>query len=75
MDELKAMRAFFTQAEFKRKDAISRVREIEKKLLGQNLLKEFNEDLFIAKVEQIRVNSMVEVVFVLKTGFEVREAI
>ncbi|NLI93925.1 MAG: hypothetical protein GX434_17535 [Peptococcaceae bacterium] len=30
MDELKAMRAVFTQAEFNRKDSLSRVREIEK---------------------------------------------
>ena len=42
-------------------------------LRGQGLLKEFDEDLFTALVEQIRVKSLVEVVFVLKVGVEVRE--
>jgi len=73
MDELRQQRSAFAQAAFKRKDALSRVREIEKMLHGQNLLKEFNEDLFIALVEQIRVKSLVEVVFVLKAEVEVRE--
>lgn len=73
MDELRQKRSAFTQAEFKRKDALSRVREIEKTLRGQELLKGFDEDLFITLVEQIRVKSLVEVVFVLKAGFEVRE--
>gem|GEM_PF-737543 len=73
MEELRQQRAVFTQAEFKRKDALSRVREIEKMLRGQELLKEFDEDLFAALVEQIQVKSLVEVVFVLKTGLEVRE--
>ncbi|NLI92107.1 MAG: hypothetical protein GX434_07800 [Peptococcaceae bacterium] len=75
MDELRQKRSAFTQAEFKRKDALSKVREIEKTLRGQELLKGFDEDLFIiiTLVEQIRVKSLVEVVFVLKAGFEVRE--
>lgn len=73
MDELRQQRSVFTQAEFKRKDALSRVKEIEKLLRGQDLLKEFDEELFAALVEQIRVKSLVEVVFVLKAGVEVRE--
>ena len=32
MEELKTMRAVFTQTEFERKDTLSRVREIEKML-------------------------------------------
>lgn len=73
MEELRQQRSVFIQAEFKRKDALSRVREIEKMLRGQDLLKEFDEDLFIAMVEQIRVKSLVEVFFVLKSELEVRE--
>ena len=59
--------------EFMRKDTLSRVREIEKMLRGQEIVKEFDEDLFTALVEQIWVKSLVEVVFVLKAGVEVRE--
>jgi len=73
MEELRQQRSAFTQAEFKRKDALLRVREIEKMLRGQDLLKELDEDLFEALMEQIRVKSLVEVVFVLKVGVEVRE--
>ena len=73
MEELRRERSAFTQAEFKRKDTLSRAREIEKMLRGQELPKEFDEDLFAALVEQIRVKSLVEVVFVLKAGLEVRE--
>lgn len=75
MDELRQQRLTFTQAEFKRKDTLSRIREIEKMLRAQDLLKEFDEDLFIAIVEQIQVKSLVEVVFVLKAGLEVREVL
>ncbi|MCR4436657.1 MAG: recombinase family protein [Clostridiales bacterium] len=73
MEELRQQRSAFTQAEFKRKDTLARVREIEKMLRGQEIVKEFDEDLFAALVEQIRVKSLVEVVFVLKAGLEVRE--
>jgi len=64
MEELRQQRSTFTQAEFKRKGTLSRVREIEKMLLGKELLKDFDEDLFKALVEQIRVKSLVDVVFV-----------
>jgi len=73
MEELRQQRSVFTQLEFKRKDTLARVREIEKMLRGQEIMKEFDEDLFTALVEQIRVKSLVEVVFVLKAGVEVRE--
>ena len=82
MEELRQQRSAYTQAEFKWKDELSRVREIEKMLRGQEkilrgqeLLKEFDEDLFAALVEQIRVKSLVEVVFVLKSVVEVREVL
>ncbi len=42
-------------------------------LHGQELLKEFDEDLFVALVEKIWVKFLVEVVFALKAGLEVRE--
>jgi len=73
MEELRQQRAAFTQAEFKRKDTLARVREIEKMLRGQEIVKEFDEDLFTSLVERIRVKSLVEVVFVLKAGVKVRE--
>ncbi len=37
-------------------------------LRGQEIVKEFDEDLFITLVERIWVKSLVEVVFVLKRG-------
>jgi hypothetical protein len=73
MEELRQQRAAFTQAEFKCKDALSRVREIEKMLRGWDVVEKFDEELFTTLVEQIRVKSLVEVVFVLKDGVEVRE--
>lgn len=44
-------------------------------LRGQEIVKEFDDDLITALVEQIRVKSLVEVVFVLKAGVEVREVL
>lgn len=73
MEELRQQRSAFTQAEFKRKDTLSRVKEIEKMLRGQEIVKEFDDDLFTALVEQIRIKSLVEVVFVFKAGLEVRD--
>ncbi len=73
MTEFRQQRSAFTQAEFKRKDTLARVREIEKMLRGQEIVKEFDEDLFTSLVERIRVKSLVEVVFVLKAGVEVGE--
>ncbi|WP_143312690.1 hypothetical protein [Clostridium sp. N3C] len=40
---------------------------------GKEFVIEFDEDLFTSLVERIRVKSLVEVVFVLKAGLEVRE--
>lgn len=41
----------FTQAEFKWKDTLARVRGIEKMLRGKEIVKEFDEDLFTLLVE------------------------
>lgn len=54
-------------------DTVSRVREIEKMISEQCLLKVFDDNLFSVLVERIRVKSLVEVMFVLKAGVEVRE--
>ena len=75
MEELRQERSAITQAEFKRKETLLRVREIEKMFRGKEFVKEFDEDLFKALVVQIRVKSLVEVVFVLKAGVEVREVL
>ncbi len=61
-----------------RKDTLSRVWEIERMLRERDVVKAFDEDLFAALVEQIRVVSLVEVVFVLKAGghyIQVREVL
>jgi len=75
MEELRQERSAITQAEFKRKETLLRVRETEKMFRGKEFVKEFDEDLFKALVVQIRVKSLVEVVFVLKAGVEVREVL
>ncbi|AFV11006.1 hypothetical protein Tph_c07740 [Thermacetogenium phaeum DSM 12270] len=78
MDELRQQHSAFTQAELMRKDTLSRVWEIERMLRERDVVKAFDEDLFAALVEQIRVVSLVEVVFVLKAGghyIQVREVL
>jgi len=51
MTEFRQQRSAFTQAEFKRKDTLARVREIEKMLRGKEIVKEFDEELFAALVD------------------------
>ena len=41
----------------------------------ENVLTKFDEDLFRRQVEKVKVESMVEAVFVFKTGIEVREVL
>jgi len=53
---------------------VNRIQEIEEYLLAQESpLEKFDEDLFRRVVERVKVQSMVEAVFVFKTGVEVRE--
>lgn len=53
---------------------VNRIMELEEYLATQESpLEKFDEDLFRRLIEKIKVQSMVEVVFVFKTGVEVRE--
>lgn len=53
---------------------MNRIKEIEEYLLAQESpLEKFDEDLFRRVVEKVKVQSMVEAVFVFKTGVEVME--
>jgi hypothetical protein len=52
---------------------VKRIEEIEEYLGAQeSQLDRFDEDLFRRLIEKIKVHSMVEAVFVFKTGVEVR---
>lgn len=53
---------------------VNRITEIEEYLLAQECsLERFDEDLFGRVVEKVKVQSMVEAIFVFKTGVEVLE--
>ena len=53
---------------------VNRIQELKDYLITQeNELTKFDEDLFRRVVEKVKVESMVEAVFVFKTGVEVRE--
>lgn len=55
---------------------VNRIQEIEEYLLAQESpLEKFDEDLFRRVVEKVKVQSMVEAIFVFKTGVEVREVL
>jgi len=75
MDELRQERMSFTQAGFMREEKLTRVREIEKMLRELDVLEEFDDELFAVLVDYIRVESLVEVVFILKVGIEMREVL
>jgi site-specific DNA recombinase len=61
-------------AEAERVLHINRIQEIEKYLNAQESpLEKFDGDLFRRLIEKVKVQSMVEAVFVFKTGVEVRE--
>lgn len=73
MENLRSKRLAYTKTEMECKNNYSRVREIEKILNGHEMIKRFDEELFEVLVEKIRVISLVEMEFVLKTGVVVRE--
>lgn len=53
---------------------VNRVQELQDYLMAQETsLTKFDEDLFRRLIEKVKVHSMVEAVFVFKTGVEVRE--
>jgi hypothetical protein len=75
MENLRSKRLAYTKTEMECKNNYSRVREIEKILNEYGLINSFDEELFRVLVEKIRVVSLVEVEFVLKTGVVVGEII
>ena len=53
---------------------MNRIKELKEFLLSrENGLTKFDENLFRRVVEKVKVQSMVEAIFVFKTGVEVRE--
>lgn len=73
MENLRSKRLAYTKTEIEFKNNYSRIREIEKMLNERELIDSFDEELFRVMVEKIKVVSLVEVEFVLKTGVVVRE--
>ncbi|SHK30980.1 hypothetical protein SAMN02745883_01768 [Caminicella sporogenes DSM 14501] len=73
MESLRSKRLAYTKIEMECKDNYSRIREIERILNEHEIIEKFNEELFRVLVEKIRVVSLAEVEFVLKTGVVVRE--
>jgi len=73
MENLRSKRLAYTKTEMEFKNNYSRIREIEKMLNERELIDSFDEELFRVMVEKIKVVSLVEVEFVLKTGVVVRE--
>lgn len=62
------------EAEADRVLRINRIEELKDYLQNQDAsLKKFDEDLFRRLIEKVKVQSLVEAVFIFKTGVEVRE--
>ncbi len=72
-ENLRSKRLAYTKTEMEFKNNYSRIREIEKMLNERELIDSFDEELFRVMVEKIKVVSLVEVEFFLKTGVVVRE--
>lgn len=63
-------------AEAERILRLDRIKEIQEHLNQQeSLLDTFDEDLFRMLIEKVKVLSITEVVFVFKTGVEVKEVL
>jgi site-specific DNA recombinase len=75
IEVLRSGRAGITQAETMRQETVGRVREIAAVLRDMDGVRDFDEDLFRMLVERIRVISLVQVEFVLRSGIEVVEFI
>lgn len=73
MQQLKEKKTEFDNVEAVREKGIQKVKEIKKVLDGkEDIIKEFDEELFMQMVEKVRVVSLVEVEFVLKSGIVVK---
>lgn len=74
IERMRERRQKVKEVEAERVLRLNRIQEIEEYLLAQeNGLTKFDEDLFRKVIEKVKVQSMVEAVFVFKTGVEVRE--
>lgn len=73
IDELRTSRAGITRAEAARQETTGRVRDIAKILQQADAAKEWDGELFGMLVEKIRVRSLVQVEFVLKSGVTATE--
>lgn len=73
IDELRASRGGVTRAEVARQETTGGVRDIAKILQQADTAKEWDGELFGVLVEKIRVISLLEVEFVLKSGVTATE--
>ncbi|GAA0788048.1 hypothetical protein [Hathewaya limosa] len=69
IQKLKEKKAKFDNTDLIREKGFQKVKEIKKLLKNkEDILKEFDEELFMQVVEQVKVISLVEVEFVFKSG-------
>jgi len=73
MDDLRKLRSEYTKVEFECINNFSKIKQIEKMLNSSELISEFDDDIFRTMVEQIKVKSLVEVEFILKSGIPIEE--
>ena len=73
IDELRISRGGITRAETARQEMIGRVRMVAKVLQQADTTPDWDEELFGILVDRIRVTSLVQVEFVLKSGVTVTE--
>lgn len=72
--QLKEKKAGFDNTELIKKEGIQKVKEIEKILRDrQDIIKDFDRELFTQIVDKVKVISLVEVEFIYKSGVVVKE--
>jgi len=74
IERMRERRQKLKEADAERVLRVNRIQELKDFLLSQECsLEKFDEDLFRRVVERVKVQSMVEAIFVFKTGVEVLE--
>lgn len=74
MQQLKEKKAKFDNTDLIREKGLQKVKEIKKILAGrEDIIKKFDDELFLQMVEQVNVISLVEVEFVYKMGGVTKE--
>ncbi|MFD3156684.1 recombinase family protein [Haloimpatiens sp. FM7330] len=74
MQQLKEKKTEFDNVEATREKGIQKVKEIEKSINGrEDVIREFDEELFTQMVEKVMVVSLVELEFVFKSGGNMKE--